>query len=212
MEYVYTVDEAQEKIMGMLAESTGWKYLKSKRCLKKKVNDLIFEINFFSSKWNESHKSVEINADFRISYKKYGKLPVDNIIAAVEYRPDNEKAENSYWYDISTENKLMEVYDELNNRIQATAVTMASEFERDFIAATEKLFTNHFDEYRVHLDFVADILGVDVIREKAQEIYDNLTDILRSQVADYRNGDRSKTWIINRNNLKYIVDKDLVRI
>ena len=39
MEYIYAVTEAQEKLIGMLAESTGWKYLKSGRCLKKKVKD-----------------------------------------------------------------------------------------------------------------------------------------------------------------------------
>ena len=134
MEYVYAVDEAQEKIIGMLAESTGWKYLKSKRCLKKTVKDLVFEINFFSSKWNESHKSVEINADFRISYKKYGKLPVDNIIAFVEYRPDNDKSVDGYWYDISTEKKLLDVYEELNAKMQETAVLVADSFEKNFDA------------------------------------------------------------------------------
>ena len=210
MEYVYAVDEAQEKIIGMLAESTGWKYLKSKRCLKKTVKDLVFEINFFSSKWNESHKSVEINADFRISYKKYGKLPVDNIIAFVEYRPDNDKSVDGYWYDISTEKKLLDVYEELNAKMQETAVLVADSFEKNFDAATEKLFTEYFNEYSVHIDFVADILGVDAVREKAQEIYDNLTDIQRSQVIDYRNGDRSKAWMLNRNNLKYILDNNLV--
>ncbi|MCR5103140.1 MAG: hypothetical protein K6B68_01615 [Eubacterium sp.] len=210
MEYIYAVDEAQEKIIGMLAESTGWKYLKSKRCLRKAVKDLVFEIYFFSSKWNESHKSVEINADFRISYKKYGKLPVDNIIAFVEYRPDNDKSVDGYWYDISTEKKLLDVYDELNAKMQETAVLVADSFEKNFDAATEKLFTEYFNEYSVHIDFVADILGVDAVREKAQEIYDNLTDIQRSQVIDYRNGDRSKAWMLNRNNLKYILDNNLV--
>jgi hypothetical protein len=211
MEYIYDVTEAQEKLIGMLAESTGWKYLKSGRCLKKKIKDFVFEINFFSSKWNESHKSVEINADFRISYKKYGNVTVDNIIAGVEYRADKDESEYGYWYDISTEKKLLDVYEELNQKIQKTAVWAADSFERDVKTATESLFRDHFDELHVRLDFVADILGVDTIRDKAQEICDNLTDVQKKQVVDYRNGDRSKAWMLNRNNLKYIIDNNLVK-
>ena len=48
MDYIYSVEEARDKIIGMLIESTGWKYLKSRNCLKKTVKDLIFEINFFA--------------------------------------------------------------------------------------------------------------------------------------------------------------------
>ena len=64
---------------------------------------LSFEINFFSSKWNASGRSIEVNADLRIIYKKYGKLPVDNVIASMSYNPTD-----GYWYDISTESKLLE--------------------------------------------------------------------------------------------------------
>lgn len=37
-----------------------------------------------------------------IVYKKYGKLPVDNVVASMSYHP-----ENGYWYDISTEDKKL---------------------------------------------------------------------------------------------------------
>ena len=62
MEY-YTVEEATEKIFTKLTDSTGWKFLKSQRSLKKTFKDLIFEILFFSSKWNASGQNVEINAE-----------------------------------------------------------------------------------------------------------------------------------------------------
>ena len=91
MDYIYSAEEARDKIIGLLIESTGWKYLKSRNCLKKTVKDLVFEINFFSSKWNQSHQSVEMNADFRMIYKKYGSVPVNNIVASVQYLPETKE-------------------------------------------------------------------------------------------------------------------------
>lgn len=203
MEY-YTVEEATEKIFTKLTDSTGWKFLKSQRSLKKTFTDLNFEILFFSSKWNASGQNVEINAEFRVSYKKFGKLPVDNIIAQVSYQP-----EGAYWYDISTEEKLSAVYEELNYRIQSTAVKLYNEFELDYKTAAEKLLNEYFDEYNVRLDFIAEILGKDAVLEKAQKIYDGLSDEMKLEVKEYIKGDRSKKWMINRNNLKYIIDNEL---
>ncbi len=203
MEY-YTVEEATEKIFTKLTDSTGWKFLKSQRSLKKTFKDLIFEILFFSSKWNASGQNVEINAEFRVSYKKFGKLPVDNIIAQVSYQP-----EGAYWYDISTEEKLSAVYEELNDRIQSTAVKLYNEFELDYKTAAEKLLNEYFNEYNVRLDFIAEILGKDAVLEKAQKIYDGLSDEMKLEVKEYIKGDRSKKWMINRNNLKYIIDNEL---
>lgn len=203
MEY-YTVEEATEKIFTKLTDSTGWKFLKSQRSLKKTFKDLIFEILFFSSKWNASGQNVEINAEFRVSYKKFGKLPVDNIIAQVSYQP-----EGTYWYDISTEEKLSAVYEELNDRIQSTAVKLYNEFELDYKTAAEKLLNEYFNEYNVRLDFIAEILGKDAVLEKAQKIYDGLSDEMKLEVKEYIKGDRSKKWMINRNNLKYIIDNEL---
>ena len=203
MEY-YTVEEATEKIFTKLTDSTGWKFLKSQRSLKKTFTDLNFEILFFSSKWNASGQNVEINAEFRVSYKKFGKLPVDNIIAQVSYQP-----ECAYWYDISTEEKLSAVYEELNDRIQSTAVKLYNEFELDYKTAAEKLLNEYFNEYNVRLDFIAEILGKDAVLEKAQKIYDGLSDEMKLEVKEYIKGDRSKKWMINRNNLKYIIDNEL---
>lgn len=212
MEYIFSVEEATQKLFSNLSEATGWKYLKSQRCLKKTVEDLVFEIDFFSSKWNLSHQSVEVNAEFSISYKSYGKLPVNNVIATMSYRPELYSPNGGYWYDISTEEKLVSVFEDLNNRIQNTAVSLCTKFENDYLAATENLFREHFDEYKVHLDFIADKLGISVIQEKAQEIYDSISDEMKRQALEYKNGARNESWMINRCNLKYILDKDLVKM
>lgn len=92
--------------------------------LKKTVKDIVFEINFFSSKWNESGQSIEINAELRLIYKTYGKLPVDNVVASMSYQP-----ENGYWYDISTESRLLETRNILEKRFQETAMDLVHRFE-----------------------------------------------------------------------------------
>ena len=212
MEYIFSVEEATQKLFLSLSEATGWKYLKSQRCLKKTVKDLVFEIDFFSSKWNLSHQSVEVNAEFRLWCKNYGKLPVNNVIASISYHPELCHSNGGYWYDISTEEKLHSAFEDLNRRIQNTAVSLCTQFENDYLAATESLFRKHFDEYNVHLDFIADKLGISVIREKAQEIYDSISDEMRRQALEYKNGARNKAWMINRGNLKYVIDNDLIKM
>lgn len=43
MENIFSVEEATQKLLTNLSETTGWKYLKSQRCLKKNVQDLAFK-------------------------------------------------------------------------------------------------------------------------------------------------------------------------
>lgn len=212
MEYIFSVEEATQTLFLSLSEATGWKYLKSRHCLKKTVKDLVFEIDFFTSKWNLSHQRVEVNAEFRLWCKNYGKLPVNNVIASMSYHPELYHSDGGYWYDISTEEKLYSAFQDLNNRIQNTAVSLCTQFENDYLAATKSLFREHFDEYNVHLDFIADKLGISAVQEKAQEIYDSISGEMRQQVLEYKNGARNKAWMINRGNLKYIIDNDLIKM
>lgn len=74
------------------------------------------------------------------------------------------------------------------------------------------MFREHFVEYDVHLDYIADKLGKDAIRQKAQQIYDELSDEMKRQVSEYKNGICNKAWTINRCNLKYIIDNELIEI
>ena len=164
----------------------------------------MFEINFFSSKWNVSGQSIEINADLRLIYKKYGKLPVDNVIASMSYNPTD-----GYWYDISTESKLHETQNILEQKFRETAMDLANRFEEDYNAAIQYLFFEGFEKYSVHLDFVADNLGQEIIKGKARQIYDELSDEEKEQVIQYQNGARNKAWMLNRGNLKYIVDNNI---
>ena len=203
MSNILNVEEAKSRLIYELSIITGFKYLKS-GVLKKTIKDVVFEINFFSSKWNVSGQSIEINADLRLIYKKYGKLPVDNVIASMSYNPTD-----GYWYDISTESKLHETSNILEQRFRETAMDLANRFETDYDAAIQYLFLEGFEKYNVHLDFVADNLGQEIIKDKAQQIYSELSDEEKEQVIQYQNGARNKFWMLNRCNLKYIVDNNI---
>lgn len=203
MDNILNVEEAKTRLIYELSIITGFKYLK-RGVLKKTIKDIVFEIIFFSSKWNVSGQSIEINADLRLVYKKYGKLPVDNVIAFMSYRPTD-----GYWYDISTESKLHETRNILEQRFRETAMDLANRFEENYDAAIQYLFLEGFEKYNVHLDFVADNLGQAIIKDKAQKMYDGLSNEEKEQVIQYQNGARNKLWMLNRCNLKYIVDNNM---
>ena len=203
MDDILNVEDAKTRLIYELSIITGFKYLKS-GVLKKTVKDIVFEINFFTSKWNASGQSIEINADLRVVYKKYGKLPIDNVVASMSYNPAD-----GYWYDISTESKLLETRNILEQRLRETALDLVNRFECDYTSAIQYLFFEGFEKYNVHLDFIADNLGQEVIREKAQQIYAELSDEVKEQVVQYQNGAKNKSWMLNRCNLKYIVDNNL---
>lgn len=203
MDEILNVDDAKKRLINDLSIVTDFKCLKS-GVLKKNIKDIVFEINFFSSKWNASGQSIEINSDFRLVYKKYGKLPVDNIVASMSYTPSN-----GYWYDISTESKLVETRDVLTQQFKESVMDLVNKFEDDYELAIKYLLKEGFERYNVHLDFIADNLGQDSIIEKAQQIYDGLTEEVKEQVVQYQSGVRNKRWMLNRCNLKYIVDNEL---
>lgn len=203
MDDILNVEDAKTRLIYELSIITGFKYLKS-GVLKKTIKDIVFEINFFTSKWNASGQSIEINADLRVVYKKYGKLPVDNVVASMSYKP-----EDGYWYDISTESKLLETRNILEQRFRDTALDLVNRFECDYTSAIQYLFFEGFEKYNVHLDFIADNLGQEVIKGKAQQIYEGMFDEVKEQIVQYQNGARNKSWMLNRCNLKYIVDNNL---
>ena len=71
MDKILSVEEAKTRLIHELSITTGFKYLKS-GVLKKTIKDIVFEVNFSFSKWNASGQSIEVMADLRLIYKKYG--------------------------------------------------------------------------------------------------------------------------------------------
>jgi len=165
----------------------------------------VFEVLFFSSKWN-CEGSVEINADLRISYKKYGAASTaQSTIAGISFRPDN-----GYWYDISDDNKFESVLMQFEKELLNTAVDLSKRFEINFESACQYLLDEKFYEYKVQLDFLEDVLGREIIKNRADEIVVALTESEHQQIQEYKNGAKNKQWMLNRCNLRFIVDKGFV--
>lgn len=197
-----SVDETISLFITRLSERTGFKYLKSRRALKNTVGPIVLEILFFSSKWN-GEGSVEINADLRISYKKYGAASTaQSTVAGVSFRPDN-----GYWYDISDSDKFENVLKQFEKDLKDTAVDIFIRFETDYESACQYLLDEKFYEYKVELDFLEEVLGDEKIKYRVNEIVEALTDSERQQIEEYKKGAKNKMWMLNRCNLRFIVEK-----
>ena len=126
-----SVEDAKGRLISSLAMYTGWKYLKSTQCLKKTIGRVVFEIILFSSKYNQSFESVEINCEFRFWNKTLDKhCSVKSSLGFCTFQPDD-----AYWYDISSEKKLMTVTEEIKKKIDRYVFPLVDLFERDFDAA-----------------------------------------------------------------------------
>lgn len=200
-----SIDEALTFLLSSIAKELDFKYYKSSKCLKKTFKNLNFVLDFYSNKWNKAGESIEVNIGFHIYNKEYGKLPAESVIASKMYKPKDKE-----WYDVTTKEKLDKVIASLGNNLKEEIGNLYFRFENNYIEAIEYLFKEKFDEFNVYLDFVADNLGKDRILDKSKEIYTNLSDDMITQIDEYKKGARNKTWMLNRNNIKYIVDNDLI--
>lgn len=200
-----SIDEALTFLLSSIANELDFEYYKSKKCLKKTVKNLEFVLEFYSNKWNKSGESIEVNVGFHIYNKDYGKLPVETVIASKMYKPKDKE-----WYDITTKEKLDKVIVELSSNLKEEVKNLYIRFKDNYTAAIEYLFNEKFSDFNVYLDFIADNLGKDKILDKAKEIYANLSDDMIVQIDEYKKGIRNKKWMLNRNNIKYIVDNGLI--
>ena len=78
------------------------------------------------------------------------------------------------------------------------------------IEAVKTLFEKHFEDYNVKLEYVADVLGMDAIVQKAHSIVDALSEEEKQEISDYKNGKRTKQWMMNPTNLRFIADHNLM--
>lgn len=202
------VKELIDSINESIAQEIGWKYLKSKRCIKKTLGKLEFKINCYSSKWNRKDEGVEVNWEFCLWTKEYDKTVNINSVVC-RYSIQNGK---EYWYDITTQEKRREVFEIVIEEIKKTAAFLYEQFEQDYRSAVRLLLKEeYFDKFHVQLDFLADNLGIDAVREIARKEYEKCPELIKQEVERYRNGENiSTTWTLNRCNLRYIVQNNLL--
>lgn len=185
-----------------------WKYLKSQRCIKRTLGKLVFEIVFFSSKWNSIDESIEINADFRVWTKEYGKsCNINSIVCFISYRNGDK-----YWFDISNSESQQETYQTIIEEIKGTALLLYELFETDYKSAIGLLLDEmNFHKYHAFLDFIVDNLGIDSVRAITKKEYTGYSNELKQEIEKYRNGEKINTnWALNRSNTKFIADNGLM--
>lgn len=199
------VNETISLFISKLSEATGYKYLKGSRSLKKTIGQMVFEVIFFSSKWNDDN-DIEINADFRVSYKKYGAAStIHSIVAGKSFQPDK-----GYWYDISNKNKFEEMLKYFEMELQTTAVDLSDRFNEDFEDACQYLLEEKFNEYHVFFDFLIDVLGEERVMYRVNEFIEQLNESDKQQIADYKKGVKNKAWMLNRSNMRFVADNGYI--
>lgn len=202
-----SVEDATSRLYNALAIYTGWKFLKSQRCLKKTIGDLVFQIDFFTSKWNTSYERVEVQCECQMWCKKFDKEL--NVNSQIGYYPLNPS--NVVWHDISDEQKLSDVIAQISERLNETIMPLSKAFEEDFTSAATQLAEEHnFQKYHIRLQFLDVYVGRQYIYKLARNYVDSLSDVMKQDMLKYKQGDRSKSWMINPSNLKYIIDNDLL--
>lgn len=202
-----SVEDATSALYNQIAKNIGWKFLKSKKCFKKTIHDLIFEIQFYSSKWNESYKNVEVQCECQMWCKKFDKTPnVKSQVGYYEFVP-----KTGTWWNISDKNSLQRTAEQLCEQIKNIVIPLSECFERDFtMAAKHLLDDDKFEQFHIRFEFVAFYAGEDYITDKAKAFYQALPENIHQQVKDYRNGSLEEEWMLNPCNLKYIVDNHIV--
>lgn len=141
-EKIYTVLEAKQILYDSLTKYTGWQFLKGQQCLRKKIEDMVFEIQFYSSKYNSSNVSVEINCEFLFWNRKYDNMcNINSKIGFIFFTPEKE-----YWYDISTETKINLTIKALKDKIDKYVKPLTNEFEKDYDKAIQYLSNKNIQE------------------------------------------------------------------
>lgn len=204
-----SVVEATDILYSEITKHTGWKFLKSSKSIKKVVGDLVFVLQFYSSKWNNSYNNVEIQCEFRLWCKKFDKTY--NIKSSVGFYKC-EPNENSWW-NITHEDELAETIKQLCSQIDINIIPLYQQFEDDFNEAVKMLAnTEIFDKYHICLNFIDIYAGREHIIAVANSYYNSLSDVMKEDVLNYKNGLRNKSWMYNPSNLKYIIDNEILSI
>lgn len=205
----FTVDEAIQTFLRQLSERTGWKYLKSGKCVKKVIGKLVFEIRLYSSKWNLSKEKVEIQCECQMWSKDFDKTC--NVKSGVGYYKIIISEDD--WWDITTEERLSQVLEKVMDNLKESVLPLSDLFEDNFEKAAVLLGSKEYiNKYRVKFKFIDLIAGREYITEVATDYYDSLPEAMKEDSIRYINGARDRSWMINPSNLRYIIDQKIISL
>ncbi len=155
----WTTSEAKERLYQGLAECTGWKFIKSKPCLRQRMDDIVLELVFYSSKYNNLEDTVEMNCEFRIWCKAYDKVcNINSKIAYCLIRPDD-----GYWYDIASMSNLERAREDIKQKIGQYVMPAAEAFEKgreaglSYIGSAKTRDIYHVDSFRAYARMAEEI-------------------------------------------------------
>lgn len=66
------------------------------------------------------------------------------------------------------------------------------------------------NEYNVFFDFLIDVLGEERVMYRVNEFVEQLNESDMQQIADYKEGVKNKTWMLNRSNMRFVVENGYI--
>lgn len=123
-EYLPTAD-ALAQLGTKLEALTGYKYLKGERCLRLRIDSMVFDILIFSSKHNSIEDVVDVQCEFRIWARSLDKTStVHSELAGCPIKPDGGQ-----WYSIATQDELDAALADIKKKIEALVYPVVEQFE-----------------------------------------------------------------------------------
>lgn len=184
----------------------NWSYLKSNRSLKKKINDIVFQIDFYSSKYNDINSRVEVRSECRVWCRAYDKsLTIRSGIANIPFLTEWE-----YWWSILNEDNRSEVLGLLIKEIQIKVIPFVTEMERNYNSGLRKLIYDYgLNAYSNSIQLLDETLGREEALCAANQYADNFTEMEAAILRRYAKGECD---LISERNLRYMIVNHFVTI
>lgn len=193
-----TIKEYVDAFIAEVNEEIQWKYLKSSRNLKKKIGSVVFEIDFYSSKYNGMDAQIEIRSECRVWWN-------DGLIAVFPFLENWD-----YWWDITSASQYQQVKEGLVAEIERKVLPMISIMQENFENGAMAIVTrDSFDRFSSDLQFINECVGREQAIELAKSYVDNFSSADWARAKSYLNGEDD---LCNEHNLKYLIDNELAEV
>lgn len=199
------VKECIDSFIMDINHAIDWKYLKSRRMLKKQVNEIIFQIDFYSSKYNDNSR-IEIRSECRVWCRRYDKsLTIKSGIANISFL-----AEAGYWWDIQKENSRENTFQPIIKEIQTKVLPIVEEMEKDYNSGLRELVYRYgFNAFSNSIQFIDEVLGREEAFRAAGEYSKNFSEMERNILKRFARGECK---LVNERNLHYMIENQLITV
>ena len=199
------VKECIDSFIMDINHAIDWKYLKSRRMLKKQVNEIIFQIDFYSSNYNDNSR-IEIRSECRVWCRRYDKsLTIKSGIANISFL-----AEAGYWWDIQKENSRENTFQPIIKEIQTKVLPIVEEMEKDYNSGLRELVYRYgFNAFSNSIQFIDEVLGREEAFHAAGEYSKNFSEMERNILKRFARGECK---LVNERNLHYMIENQLITV